>query len=201
MPEPLEGGAFDAQQLAAPGRAVVAEADAVERQAEQRPVDAMLGRDRRDVCMVVLHGVQRQPAFGSVLEREARAEEVGVQVVRDGLWRDVEHRAQVLGNLDQRIAGGCVVEVADVRRQERLVAAGDADGVLQPGAGGQHRRARAWQLDRPRREAARTPDELRCAGGADAQHAVVAAGDDVAVVHQQCVGDASAAASAPRRWR
>ena len=184
------GGAVDQQQLAAPCGAVVAEADAVEREAEQRAVDAVLGRDRRHVRVVVLHGMRRQAPRVGVFEREAGAEEVGVQVVRDGLRLDVEHRAQVIDHLDQRAAGGRVVEVADMRRQEGLVTAGDADRVLQPGARGQHRRARARQLDRPRRVAARAADELRAAGGRQAQHAVVAAGDDVAVVQQQRVGDA-----------
>ncbi len=192
-PRRCERGAVDEQQLAAPGRAVVAQADAVERQAEQRAVDAVLGRDRRHMRVVVLHGMDRmrgQRTRGSELEREARAEEIRVQVVGDGLRLHVEHRAQVVDHLDQRAAGGRVVEVADVRRQEGLVAARDADRVLQPGAGGEHRRARARQLDRPGRVAARAADELRGAGGAQPQHAVVAARDDVAVVHQKRVGDA-----------
>ena len=52
-------GAVDAQQFAAPGAAVVAEADAVEREPEHRSVDAMLGQHRRDVRVVVLHGDER----------------------------------------------------------------------------------------------------------------------------------------------
>ena len=67
MAEARERGAVDAQQLAAPGRAVVAEADAVEREAEQRAVDAMLGGDRGDVRVVVLDRVRRQPAVGGEL--------------------------------------------------------------------------------------------------------------------------------------
>ena len=115
-----------------------AQADAVQRQAEQRASHAVLGGDGRDVRVVVLHRMRRQRAAGRELEREAGAEEVRVQVVRHGLRPHVEHRAQVLDHLDQRVAGGGVVQVADMRRQEGLVAARDAHGVLQPGAGGQH---------------------------------------------------------------
>ncbi len=58
-PEPLAARAVDAQQFAAPRGAVAAEADAVEREAEDRTLDPMLGGDRRDVRVVVLDGVQR----------------------------------------------------------------------------------------------------------------------------------------------
>src|SRR4249919_1688037 len=60
MAEAAEDRAVDRQQLAAPGGAVVAEADAVEREAEQRTVDAMLGRDRGDVRVVMLDRVRWQ---------------------------------------------------------------------------------------------------------------------------------------------
>lgn len=103
MTEPFEVAAVDAQQFAAPGLAIGAEADAVERGPEQRPRVAVLGRDRGDVRVVVLHAEQRQAAHGGELGREARAEEVGVQVVRDRLRLHVEHTAQVLDGLD----GGC----------------------------------------------------------------------------------------------
>jgi hypothetical protein len=76
----------------------------------------------------MLHRMRRQPARGGELEREAGAEEVGMQVVGDRLRANVEDLAQVLDRLDERAAGRGVVEVADVRRQERLVAAASSDG-------------------------------------------------------------------------
>jgi hypothetical protein len=113
-----------------------------------------------------------------------------VQVVRHHGRLHVQHAAQVRHGLLQRLAGGGVVQAADVRRQEGLRAARQAHGVLQPAAGGQHRRAAARQRDGPRREAACAADELRRAAGQRAQHAVVAARDDVAVVQQPGVGQA-----------
>ena len=91
--------------------------------------------------VVMLHRVHRQRARGSEVEGEPGAEEIGMQVMGDGLGVYVEHVAQMLHRLDERAAGRGVVEVADVRRQECFVATRDADGVLQPGAGGEHRGA------------------------------------------------------------
>ena len=94
----------------------------------------------------------------------------------------------MLDGLDQRHAGRRVVEIADVLRYERFVAARDADGVLEVAAQREHRRAGREQLDRPRRVAAGAADELEVLPRlprSDAQHAVVAAGDDGAVVHEQ----------------
>jgi hypothetical protein len=117
MTEPPERRAIDDEQLAAPGRPVFAEADAVQSQAQERGVDTMLGRDGCDMGMVVLHGVCWQRVNACELEREPGAEEVGMQVVRDGVRLHVEHRAQMLGHVDQGVAGGRVVEVADMRRE------------------------------------------------------------------------------------
>ena len=123
----------------------------------------------------------------------ARAEEVRMQVVRDPFRRDLEHRRQVLDRLDERRAGRRVVEIADVLRDERLVAARHADRILEIAAERDDRRPRSWQLDRARRVAAGAAHELEAAGraiGARTQHAVVAARDDRTVVHEQRVGDA-----------
>ena len=78
-------------------------------------------------------------------------------------------------------------------RDECLVAARDADGVLEMAAEREHRRPRSREPDRARRVAAGAADELRAAAralGTGAQHAVVAAGHDGAVVHEEGVGDA-----------
>ena len=99
----------------------------------------------------------------------------------------------MLDRVDERRTRRRIVELADVRRNERFVAAGRADGVLEISAEGDHRGPRSRQLDDARRVAARAAHELeaaRCAIRARAQHAVVAARDDCAVVDEQRVGDA-----------
>ncbi len=187
--QPLEARAVDAQQLAAPGRAVGAQPDAVERQADRRRGVAVLRADRRDVGMVVLDGERGNAALRREPGREAAGVEIGMQVVGAGPRLHLQDGEEVLHRLVQRLAGRRVVEVADVRRQERLVAARHADGVLEPGARGEDRRAGTRQADGARRVAAGAPHEGGPAGrGAD--HAVVAAGGDVAVVHHVGIRDA-----------
>ena len=114
MAETLKIAALDPQQLATPGATVKPHADAVQRQAQQRALHAMLGRHRRQMSMVVLHRMYRQRSPGGEFDREAGAEEVGMQVVRDRLWLDVQQCAQVVYRLDQRAAVLCVVEIADM---------------------------------------------------------------------------------------
>ena len=67
-------------------RAVGAEADAVERQPEHRPVDAVLGDDRGDVRVMVLdRRAVGTPHCAREPRRVARAVEIRMQVVRDDL--------------------------------------------------------------------------------------------------------------------
>ena len=82
------------KDLAAPDRAVVAVAGAVEGEAERRLVPrAAFGKDARNVRAVMLDAdaPARQRA------RELGAAVPGMQVVRDGqfAWRDLVHRAKV----------------------------------------------------------------------------------------------------------
>jgi hypothetical protein len=55
MAEALEARAVDPQQFAAPGRVVGAQAHSIECQPDHRAAFAMLGTDRGDVRVVVLH--------------------------------------------------------------------------------------------------------------------------------------------------
>ncbi len=138
----------------------------------------------------MLHRVDRHPPARREPRRVPRAEEVGVQVVRDGDRLDVEDRDEVRKGLFQRSARRRVVEVADVLRDERLVAAGHADGVLEVAADRDDGRPRALEPDRAGRVAAGAADELPTIG-CRAHDAVVAADDDVAVVHEIRIGDSS----------
>ena len=113
----------DAQQFAAPRRPVVAEPDAVERKSDHRSVMAMFRRHGRDVCVVMLDGMPRHAMRRGERDRVLRAEAIRMQIMHHGRGLDVEHLAQVFDRLDQRAAGCRRVEVADVRRHERLGAA------------------------------------------------------------------------------
>ena len=103
-------------------------------------------------------------------------------------------------------AGRRVVEVADVLRDERLVAARDADGVLEPAAGREHGRALRAGEARPRRgvkpRARRTNWHARARSAPRASHdAVVAAHHDVAVVRRAASAMPRQPRDAPRRCR
>jgi len=148
------------QQFAAPAALVGAHADAVEGEAEQRPRGAMLRRHRGDVGVVVLHGDGFQAAAAREVGGEACAVEIRVQVVGDQLRLDFQQLHHALRGLLQRAAGRRVVEVADVLGEEGLVAAREADRILEEAAGGEDGGAGFWQLDGLRREASGAADEL-----------------------------------------
>ena len=68
----------------------------------------MLGRDRGDVRVVVLHADGGHPALPRERRGEPRAVEVRVQVVRDRLRLDVEHGEQVRRRFVERPAVGAL---------------------------------------------------------------------------------------------
>ena len=151
--------------------------------------------------VVLDRDARHAPARGEP-RRVPRAEEIGMQVVRDELRLDVEDRHEVRDRVDQRRAGRRVVEVADVLRHERLVAARHADGVLEIAAEREHRRPGAREPDRSRRVAAGAADELDGAAAVAARSTLSSQrDDDVAVVHEERVGDAGEPRDAPRRCR
>jgi len=115
-----------------------------------------------------------------------------MHVVCDPLRGDLQHVDQVLGCPLERQAGSRVVEVANVRRKEGLVAAREAERRLVPAAAGEHRRSAGGQADRLRREPTGAADE-RGAAIVQANDAVIATPEDLAVVKQQCVGNAGKA--------
>ena len=100
----------NAKQFAAPDATVVTEPDAVQRNAEHGAVDTVLGDHGGDVRMVVLYADQRDAALRGQTGREARAVEVGMQVVRDRHRFDREYVEQVIDGFLERHAGRGVVE-------------------------------------------------------------------------------------------
>jgi hypothetical protein len=77
--------AIHPQQLATPGHAVGAQAHPIERQADHRDLDAMLGLQCCNVRMVVLHAHGGHAQFMRPSLGQLGAEEIGVQVVGDGV--------------------------------------------------------------------------------------------------------------------
>ena len=138
MRDALERGEVAAQQLAAPERPVGAVAGAVEHDRERLARLAVLGEARRGVRVVVLHLDERQP----LLVRPRRREVAGMQVARDRGRLDAEHVEVEREVGAEGAVGGLGVEVAEVRREERVGAAHDAERALQlrPGRDDRHRR-------------------------------------------------------------
>src|SRR5947207_15578670 len=91
----------------------------------------MFGGDCGDVRMMVVHLDDGQLMFVGERRRVSRAEEIGMQVMRNGIGSHVEHRAQMIDGFDERSAGRTVVEIADVWRKKRLIAARYAHGILE----------------------------------------------------------------------
>ena len=171
-----------AQQLAAPERPVGAVARCRRRRARApgRSRRARPGRRRRG-----RGGAGRRRA-----RRPARAPTSSTGTRGAGRGRstsrlDVEHREVELEIGAERAVGQLGVEVAEMRREERLAAARDAERALQLGADGDDRaRRRDRQRQRAGRVAARAADRE---GGADDR--VLAAAVDRPVVGEERVGD------------
>ena len=95
----------------------------------------MLRSDGGDMCMVVLDRHGGQSMFLGERRGKSRAEEIRMQVVRNGVGCHVEYRAKMINGFEQRFAGRRIVEIADVRRKKRLVAARYAHRIFQIGTG------------------------------------------------------------------
>ena len=135
----LELSACDDQQLATPGFAVGAEANAVERQAEHRArvEAAVLGQHRADVGVVVLHADRRHAQARGGGERDAGGVEVRMQVVGDGAHWPRGSREQGLHRRLDAGAGVRAVEVPEVGAEGPAVRVEQAGRVLEPGAEGE----------------------------------------------------------------
>ena len=82
MVEPVEAGGIAAQDFAAPGGAVAAQAHAVQRQADDAAAAALFGQHAGDVGVVMLHADGRHAELGGQLSGHLGRRKVGVQVVR-----------------------------------------------------------------------------------------------------------------------
>jgi hypothetical protein len=110
-------------------------------------------------------------------------------VVGDGARRDAEEVLQAGERLLEELHGLEVFQVADVLAEDGVAALGQAEGVLQFAAEGEHLVQLDAEVDGLGDEAARAPQHAFAAfEGAD--DGIVHAGPDVAVVQQKPVGDA-----------
>ena len=135
---------------------------------------------------MVLHAEVPEPR---ALERVARREVVGVQVVRDHLGRDGEQALEVLDALaegPERLVGP---QVADVGPDPGPSALGQAEGALELGAAGQHRAPRRDRQRRARGDVAARAAQEHGPPAHGPQHRVVRPRVDRAVVDQDEVGD------------
>ena len=184
--EPAVADEVRGQDLAAPQRPVVAHPQAVVGDADERLRDAVLGRARGDVCVVML---DRDPPPGRESgHRVLGGQVLGVEVVSDDLGLQGQQPLQVRQPVGEGPVRGQVLQVAVVRRDVGPAPAGQGEGVLQLGP---HRQERPLRRDRQRQRlrgvAAPAPDD-RGPPRHDPADGVVVAGPDLAVVDEERVG-------------
>ncbi len=181
-----EASGIAEQEFPPPDPTVGAVADAVEDHPDRLLFHAVFGQAGGQVGVVVLHRQPRQIAtrFG-VAGRGV----VGMEIVGDQLRGDAEDLLQVVDGSGEGILDLGVLQIADVLAQISAIALGEADGVLQLGAEGQHLRLRPGEEDAPRHVAPGATQQQRLTGH-DPGDRIVAAGVDRAVVTEDGVGDA-----------
>lgn len=175
------------QDLTAPDGAVVAVARAVEGDADHGcgPVEAVLGRRRGDVRVVMLHEhgfAQRQsggPPRGVVPRVPVRGDEFGADA-----GQTPHQRLRPPG----RLQGGQVAHAADVRSEPRLVVLTGTQRVLQVAAHRERGPHRRRQAQRTGYVPPGPAQHLLGAVGAHPQQGVVAGRGDGPVVGEPGVG-------------
>ena len=134
MPDARERPQVAEQQLAAPRDAVGTVPGPVVDRADGGAGEAVLGQARREVRVVVLDADELDAV---ALERIARGQVLGVQVVRDDLGTHVEEPLEVRDALAERRQRLGVAQVPDVMADPRPPAAGDAERALELRAAGE----------------------------------------------------------------
>src|ERR1039458_8648398 len=81
-----------------------------------------------------------------------------------------------------------VFQISDVLAQESVLSFGETDGVLEFASDGQHRRLIVLQENRHRNKTAGTPQLPRDAA-CNSHHGIIAAQQDVTVMHEELVGE------------
>ncbi len=184
------------EQLAAPDARVAAVAGAVVDQPEQRLVEpAVLGGERGEVGVVVLHLVDGHGELGGEPVRPGPGGVAGVPVGHEQGRGAVVEAEQLVGDPLVRGAAGERGEVADMRRDEGAPVAGQGHGVLQLGPGGEDDGVapRGGNRDGQGCVPARAADRHGPPGRQPREDRVLDRDGDVAVVDEEQVRDAGEA--------
>ena len=186
---PLVSAIVADKELAAPDRSVAPEAGAVESDADDRLLQAVLGHATGQVGVMMLHRNQPDSLVTGPTNRVSRRGVVGMKIVGDSSRLDVEC---LLVQADVSLEGAeclVMVEVAHVVAEDRMVTAAQPEHPLQLTSDRENGdRAVRGQSDRLRCVATGTADRHLLACG-DSSHRVVAADVDWPVVYQQHVRD------------
>ncbi len=199
MPQAPEYPPLHVQELPSPGHAIGAQPDPIGSQTEHRLINPVLGANRRNVGMMVLHrNGGNLKALGQSKCSPGRVI-IRVGIVRQRLRSHRKDGLKVFGRLIKGCTCRRVVKPADVLRKERLPATGDAHASLEVGAEGQHRGPHVGQWQRERRKTpgaaqkldatSRTHSSPRRQIRPDSQHGVIAAHNNVPIMHEQYIGN------------
>ena len=161
MSEALEAVEARNQHFPAPDAAVRAVAGAIEREADDRPVETVFGHAAGDVSMMMLNPDQRQAARAGPLLRPRSREIAGMQIVHDRLGLNFEGAHQVVESVLEKLQAGEVFEIAEMLALVGVATASQRKHALEMAADGEQRRRVHWQVDGQRYKPARSADDLR----------------------------------------
>ena len=181
MRDPLERDEVATKHLAAPERAVRPHPRPVEDDRQRLPRLAVLREASRRVGVMVLHLHERE----SLLSGPLRCEVLGMKVAGNRGRLDTEHVEVEREIRAERKVGGLTVEIAEVRGEEGLRAAGDAERALQLGPRRDDRRRCRHRERQGRWRIAARAANPKCS----TDDRVLAAAMDRPVVGEKGIGD------------
>src|ERR1035437_7058298 len=173
------------EYFSAPNRSAGAVASPIQCKSDYPAFKMILRHTTGDVGVVVLHANQPRPIL---LQRPLGGEVVGMKIVGDDLRLDFENPLQVLDRFVEKTITFHVLQISDVLAQESVLSFGEADGVFEFASDSQHRGMIVLQENRYRNKTARAP-HLACHAASNSHHGIVAAQQDVTVMHQEVVGE------------
>jgi hypothetical protein len=138
---------INTQQLPAPRRAIRTQSDAIQRQTQHGFIHAMFGTHGGDMSVMMLYGDERHIQLGGELCGETTGMEIGMQIVRNGLWFLTELCKQGTRDPFMFDTGFRGIQVTHTLTDECPIVRGDTEGVLEPCTHRQHSGYRMSQLD------------------------------------------------------
>ena len=180
----LESRQIGNEELAAPQAPVGPIAKPIKGHTDDTFIETVLDQARRHVGVMMLHRDRRQIERGG----ERGGQVAGVKIMHHHFGCDSEQRQERVDHFVERLKGRHVLQIAEMRRKERLSSARDAHRVLQPGADGQYARSSRCQPDRPGRKAT-GPAYEHGATVRDSEHRVVCSAKYGPIVGEERIGD------------